>query len=54
MADKIPFTKKEIKKYIDQCIIFWRKKRDNENCEYAKYYIDAYQSVRTSIFNELF
>lgn len=29
------------------------EKRDEESCEFAKYYIDAFQSVRNSIFNEL-
>lgn len=45
--------KKSILKYLDGCIAFWRNKRDNENCEYAKYYIDAFQSVRKSLFGEL-
>ena len=45
--------KKEIKEYLDKCIIFWRKKRDDEMSEIAKYYIDAFQSVRTSLLNEL-
>ena len=43
----------EIKEYLDKSIDYWRKKRDYENSEIAKYYIDAYQSVRISIFNEL-
>lgn len=43
----------EIKKYLDSCIVYWRKKRDEESCEFAKYYIDAFQSVRNSIFDEL-
>lgn len=43
----------EIKDYLDSCIVYWRKKRDEENCEFAKYYIDAFQAVRNSIFNEL-
>lgn len=42
----------EIKRYLDRAIIRWRHKRDEENCEFAKYYIDAFQSVRVSIFGE--
>lgn len=43
----------EIKNYLDSCIVYWRKQRDEEGCEFAKYYIDAFQSVRNSIFDEL-
>ena len=46
----------DAKKYLDDMIIFWRKERDNKystNKEYAKYYIDAFQSVRNSFFGEL-
>lgn len=52
--DVIPFTKDEVKKYLDECIVFWRKKRDSdgEKAEMFEYYIDAYQSVRTSLFGE--
>lgn len=42
----------KIKKYLDNCIMFWRNKRDNENSKIAKYYIDAYQSMRISIFGK--
>lgn len=41
----------EIKQYLDKAIDSWRKK-DNEKNEIAKYYIDAFQSVRISIFGE--
>ncbi len=44
--------RKKIKKYLDNCIIFWRNKRDKENSKIALYYIDAYQSVRSSIFGK--
>lgn len=54
MNDKtIELTEDAIKEYLDKCITIWRKKRDNEPCDYAKYYIDAFQSVRMSLFNEL-
>lgn len=42
----------DIKTYLDNCIKAWRSKRDNEHCYFAKYYIDAYQYVRYSIFGE--
>jgi hypothetical protein len=42
-----------IKNHIDECIVFWRKKRDEEKVKYAYYYIDAYQSIRASIFGEM-
>lgn len=47
----IPFKKKEIKGYLDRCISFWRKKRE-EGDPMALYYIDAFQSVRTTLFGE--
>lgn len=52
----IRFTKQNVKNYIDECILFWRKVRDNENdpnSMFAVYYIDAYQSVRVSLFGRL-
>lgn len=42
----------DIKQYLDNCIEFWRNKRDKEDCKFAKYYIDAFQSVRISIFGK--
>jgi len=53
--DKIKFTEEEVKKYLDKCIRYWRKKRDGrgEEAVMAVYYIDAFQSVRTSLFGEL-
>lgn len=62
MEDRVPFTEKDIKLYLDGCIKLWREKRDYTNGlgikeveerELAPFYIDAYQSVRTSLFNEL-
>lgn len=43
----------EIKNYLDSCIVYWRKKRDEECCGFAIYYIDAFQAVRNRIFGEL-
>ncbi len=60
----IPFKEEKIKHYLDTCIRYWRDKRDkikkhkflsmftNEKL-IADCYIDAFQSVRTSIFDEL-
>ncbi len=45
-------TEEEIKDYLDQCIYYWRD--PNEEHKYmAKYYIDAFQSIRLFIFGEL-
>ncbi len=56
MSEKtIPFTKESVKKYLDECIVFWRTKRESSGKQTAKYdecYIDAYQSVRASLFDE--
>lgn len=49
----IPFTEEEVKKYLDNCIRFWRERRNAEKDKLAGYYIDAYQSVRISIFGKL-
>lgn len=59
----IPFTEKDVKEYLDNCIIKWRKrKRKHQNESYrtskelelmAADYIDAYQSVRMSLFGEV-
>ena len=89
----VPFTEKDVKAYLDECIIFWRKERDNPLikeyndfslfCEkyadrkglgfinnfssfkkekqqkeqhrisMAEHYVDAFQSVRMSLFGEL-
>lgn len=46
-------NKESVLQYLDECITFWRTQRDDKICEYAKYYIDAFQSVRNSLFGEL-
>jgi len=56
----IPFTKEDIKKYLDDCITHWRMTRDNKPLTHedkfrkgiAPYYIDAFQSVRTTLFGK--
>jgi len=47
----IPFTKREIKAYLDTCIEYWRAKE--ENFDVATYYIDAFQSVRMTLFGNI-
>lgn len=48
----VEFTPEAVKKYLDECICFWRIKH-LEGDEGAKYYIDAFQSIRVSLFGEL-
>lgn len=55
--ETVMFTKEAVKKYLDDCIVFWRKKRNSnagEEAAMCEHYIDAYQSVRTSLFGETF
>jgi hypothetical protein len=48
----IPLTEKDVKKYLDESIYFWRQ-CFREGDKTAAYYIDAFQSVRVSLFGEL-
>ena len=51
---KILFTEKDIKEYLDKCIRYWRKKKikaDKETWNMACHYIDAFQSIRISLFD---
>ena len=50
MEEIIPFEKDAIKEYIDKCIRFWRSECTKDF--YAIYYVDAYQSMRYSLFSE--
>jgi len=47
----------EIKKYLDNSITNWRRSKENaddqEDMLVASCYVDAYQSVRVSLFGEL-
>jgi hypothetical protein len=45
----VPLTKEAIQAYLDKAIITWRDSKE----EHAKFYIDAFQSVRTSLLGEL-
>ena len=61
MSDTIKFTEESIKEYLDDNIKFWRSKqnikimtpKEVELKQMAPCYIDAYQSVRISLFGEL-
>lgn len=46
------FEKDAVKDYLDTNIRYWRAEREY-SIDPAKYYIDAYQSVRMSLFGEL-
>jgi len=64
--DIVPFNKNDVMIYLDSCIEYWRKEKKSfeENMDdgfwsmernkiIAVCYIDAYQSVRVSLFGEL-
>ncbi len=44
----IDFTPRCVQEYLDNCIRYWR----NNDSDYAKYYVDAFQSIRSSMFGE--
>lgn len=52
MTDKVEFNAEQVQQYLDDNIRHWRKK-NKEGRREAQYYIDAYQSVRMSLFGEL-
>jgi hypothetical protein len=45
----VPMTKEAIQAYLDKAITSWRESKE----EHAKYYVDAFQSVRVSLIGEL-
>lgn len=54
----VPFEQDAVKAYLDDAIVNWRKTRDDEDSSVsairqANHYIDAFQSVRVSLFGEL-
>ena len=53
----IPFTKQKVIEYLDKNIEYWRNKMSNTSNEedilIAQCYVDAYQSVRASLFGQL-
>jgi hypothetical protein len=56
--NKLEFSKESILQYLDKCIDFWREQKklhqskrvSNLTTNETVCYIDAFQSVRTSIF----
>lgn len=57
MPETVPFTEAAVLEYLDDAITSWRVRRNealtlNEELM-AVHYVDAYQSVRRSIFGEL-
>lgn len=48
-ANTVPFTEEDVKGYLDDCILSWREQRKKGNL-FADNYIDAFQSVRSSLF----
>lgn len=54
----VPFNKKDVKEYLDDCIRYWRKKKEvaeegTPEKLMAVCYVDSYQSVRISLFGKL-
>ena len=53
----MPLTHDGIKDYLDDAIRHWRKKIDNATTDEDKLmavcYVDAFRSVRVSVFGEL-
>ena len=54
---EIQMNSEEINKYLDNVITLWRKRKeeykDEDEIFMSRCYIDAYQSVRISLFGEL-
>ena len=53
MSEVIRFKKTDVKNYLDACIEYWREQRVLGTQPAAVFYIDAFQSVRISLFGEL-
>jgi len=47
-----PFGQENVKNYLDTCINLWREERARGS-GVARYYVDAYQSVRTMLFGDV-
>ena len=47
-AQTVPLEREAVREYLDSCIHYWR----DDPSPHAQYYIDAFQSVRTSLFGE--
>lgn len=51
-ATTVDFTEEAVRAYLDEVIRYWRKIRDADHGCAAEIYIDAFQSVRISLFGE--
>lgn len=54
----VPFEQDAVKEYLDKAITNWRKTRDDKDSSVsairqANHYVDAFQSMRMSLFGEL-
>ena len=45
----LEFDIESVKEHLDRTITFWRNSKES----YSVYYVDAYQSLRMSLFGEL-
>lgn len=57
--ETIPLEREPILEYLDDAIITWRNRRDDDGLEQkqreaAVYYVDAFQAMRESFFGECF
>jgi hypothetical protein len=59
MPETVEFTEPAVKEFLDACIRHWRdelgkakRERMKHKIAQAECYVDAYQSVRTSLFRE--
>jgi hypothetical protein len=50
MSDTVVFTEEGIKEYLDNCITHWRGCAPTDM---QKHYVDAFQSMRITLFGEL-
>ena len=53
LDEGIPFTRESVRDYLDNAITKWREVRDADgeiSSKVAVHYIDAYQSIRASLF----
>lgn len=60
MVETIPFTEEAVKDHLDLGITLWRKRQERAESEndfastqIAISYVDAFQSIRLSLFGEL-
>ena len=59
---QVPLTEEAVKEFLDKRIEYWRSRRDEieiidpdtgNQYEMCRHYIDAFQTVRVSLFCEL-